>query len=166
MEKLVCAACGAPLSVDTALPVITCEYCETPMENKFYIAPAEPVPAAEAAIEDTVNPEESMQESGGGILLKTIVGVGTAIAASKLRANARAASRTVHPVRSAAVPRVRQPASQVLRRGSEHIVQSPRPSMPRPMDGMPGRGFGSPAGAVREDVARAAVTIADFPHFA
>ena len=146
MEKLVCAACGAPLTIDQSKPVIICEYCDTSIENKFYVPTPkiEPAPQPETPVQaETELPED---EAEGGSLLKTLVGVGTAIAANRLRKRVSSAQqsavRPVHPPRNAAVPRTRYPAAQVLRRGSESTVQTPRPSMPRPMGGMPSRDFG------------------------
>ena len=99
MEKLVCTACGAPLQIDTNVPFITCEYCDTVVENKFYVAPAvkETEKAAEPAADTVVyeyDGEQAESESGGS-LLKTILGVGTAIAANKLRQKTAAARRPV-----------------------------------------------------------------------
>ncbi|MBR3874941.1 MAG: hypothetical protein IKJ26_12375 [Clostridia bacterium] len=36
MEKLVCAACGAPLVAATQTPFLACEYCDTAVPNPYY----------------------------------------------------------------------------------------------------------------------------------
>ena len=162
MEKLICTACGAPLAPDTSKPFLTCEYCDTAIENKYYVAPVtpEPAPAPEPAPVQDVLPRQEETASGGS-LLKTILGVGTAIAASSLRRKStvvrqpvihtspmgRAPQRT-HQRALHATPR-RHP--EPPRTGASGMRPA-RPGQSRPVGGMRGpggRGPGRPGGRGR-----------------
>lgn len=126
MEKLICSACGAPLTVTTSEPFLKCEYCDTAIENKYYVEPEPVVP--QPAEEEAEVPQAEEPASSGGSLLKTILGVGTAIAASKMR-------------RRSAV--LRQPAVRVTPMGRRAAVaHPPRPAVPaaprRPQPPRPG----------------------------
>ena len=160
MEKLVCTACGAPLQIDTNVPFITCEYCDTVVENKFYVAPAvketekEAEPAADTVVYE-YDGEQAESESGGS-LLKTILGVGTAIAANKLRQKTTAARRPV--VRTATfgqaagkIPHQRTHRGTAPRRPEPPHTGGPgmrpaRPGSRRPSGGMRGPGMGGMRG--------------------
>jgi len=61
MEKLICTACGAPLTPDTASPFLTCEYCDTSTPNPYY---------SEEAAEKAVQP--SLEERCIGKLLEML----------------------------------------------------------------------------------------------
>ena len=124
MEKLICSACGAPLTVTTAEPFLTCEYCDTAIENKYYVAPAQPAepiaePNAEPAGEE-VQQTVQEDESSGGSLLQTLIGVGTTLAANSLRKRAR----------NTTVVRRAQPARPVLRTGHTAVPHR-HPEPPR-----------------------------------
>ena len=160
MEKLICPACGAPITPDNTQPFLTCEYCDTSMENKYYVAPAVKEPAEEPVVSHPAEPVEAEEtpaeeESSGGSLLKTLIGVGTAIAANSARKRARAV--TVHRP-SAAKPLLRTAHAPVPhrhpeppRQGGVHArpTRAARPGSSRPSGfhgGMPGRGIGGPGG--------------------
>lgn len=53
MEKLTCSSCGATMTPNTNQPYLVCEYCDSAVENKYYIQPAEPVYAAQPGDETT-----------------------------------------------------------------------------------------------------------------
>lgn len=149
MEKLICSACGAPLAPNTNEPFLTCEYCDTTVANKYYAAPeAEEAkaPAQETAAQapETLTDEtvdETEETSFGGGLLKTLLGVGTVIAASSARSRARAAVRRTPVTRTGSALRTPQRAVRI----APHRHPEPprtgsfgaRPA--RPTQGVPGR---------------------------
>ena len=102
MEKLICTACGAPLTPDTASPFLTCEYCDTAIENKYYVAPAAPVQETIQPTEESAGPQDEGMETevSGSSIVKTLLGAGTALATNALRNR----SRTVAVRRTAARP--------------------------------------------------------------
>ena len=59
MEKLTCTSCGATMTPNTNQPYLVCEYCDSAMENKYYVAPVEPVAAASqaAAVQEEIATE-------------------------------------------------------------------------------------------------------------
>ena len=168
MEKLICPACGAPLTPDSAQPFLNCEYCDTSVENKYYVAP--PASAAQPAVQQ-FDPEPAAEEdadeafipASGSSLLQTLLNAGTALVASSMRTKRTTAHRTAvhHP------PVGRAPLKSVQQRGSRpaapHRPPEPphaggigarptravRPGSSRPTahhGGMPGRGLGGPGG--------------------
>lgn len=162
MEKLICSACGAPLTPDESQPFITCEYCDTAIDNKYYVAPAKPEPAPQPVqtaegeqdetIETTAEAQEQEEGSQGGGLLRTLVGVGSALAATRLAKKrtvvqrpAASAVRTVH--RTA---RPQPPAGHgMARTRSSSSVRPARPGPGRPSGGMGGRSMGRGPGPGR-----------------
>ncbi len=150
MEKLICPACGAPLTPDTSRPFLTCEYCDTPVENKFFAEPAvkEPEPEAETVVFEAA--DEAEETHSGPSLLQTILGVGTAIAASNLRRRTTIQRQPVihtSPLGHAPVKRTHQRTLHAMpRRHPEPPrtggmgMRPMRPGMNRPMGGPGGRG--------------------------
>ena len=140
MEKLICSACGAPLTVNTNEPFLKCEYCDTAIENKYYVAPEvkDSEPVQETA--ETVETEDA-ETSDGGSLLHTLLGVGTAIAANKLRRRSVTArppmDRRTPPGRSASTPHPRTMQTAPRRH--------PEPPRTGSMGARPARG-GRPSG--------------------
>lgn len=64
MEKLTCSSCGATMTPNTNQPYLVCEYCDSAVENKYYIQPAEPVSAVQPESEMTASAEtQTTQES-------------------------------------------------------------------------------------------------------
>ena len=149
MEKLICPACGAPLTPDSTQPFLTCEYCDTAVENKYYVAP----PVVEAAekpepIAETLTEEPEEETAPGRSLLKTLLGVGTAIAANNLRKRAVVVHRpAVHPVLRTGHPAIPHRPPQPARIGglSARPTRAVRPGSTRPQPG-PSRVHGGVGG--------------------
>ena len=141
MEKLICPACGAPLTPDSTQPFLTCEYCDTAVENKYYVAPpvVETVQKpAEEPIAETLMEESEEEAAPGRSLLKTLLGVGTAIAANNLRRRATVVRRpAVHPVLRTghtAIPH-RPPEPPRIGGLSARPTRAVRPGSTRPQPG-------------------------------
>lgn len=152
MEKLICSACGAPLAPNTSEPFLTCEYCDTTVENKYYVEPE--VPQPQAAVPEAEAEFIGEETPSGGSLFKTLLGVGTAIAASSAINRQRTVVKHRTPV-ARFVPAAR-PAPRVKPASARRLPEAPRtggmgprparPGMGRPQGGRGGRGPGGRGG--------------------
>lgn len=142
MEKLVCSACGAPLTPNTDQPYLTCEYCDTAVPNAFY---REPVPAAQPAPAAEAKPVEAESGDPLSAIVETVGGVARTLVQRALINRSLQRSLRQRPLiwRSTVHPTIQQVRPPHRPGTPNPRVQQPHGMRP-PMGGRPGHPMGGP----------------------